>query len=65
MNKNDTNINEINMSKIDESLDEAQIQVEPPATTTYSFLQIPYDFIKKNIMYYGKPILHNSIDPFL
>jgi hypothetical protein len=64
---NDMNVNEIKltMSKLDESLDEEPNQLEEPTKTNPSVLQIPYDFIKKNIMYYGKPILHNSIDPFL
>jgi len=28
-------------------------------------INIPYDFLQRIISYYGKPILHNSIDPFL
>jgi hypothetical protein len=64
---NNTNVNQIKltMSKLDESLDEEPKQLEQLATTNPSVLQIPYDFIKRNIIYYGKPILHNSIDPFL
>jgi hypothetical protein len=64
---NDIYVNEIKltMSKLDESLDEYPNQLEEVATQHPSVLQIPYDFIKRNIMYYGKPILHNSIDPFL
>jgi len=64
---NDINVNEIKltMSKLDESLDEEPNQLEEVTTKNPSVLQIPYDFVKRNIMYYGKPILHNSIDPFL
>lgn len=65
---NDINQIKLTMSKIDESLDEESTQVEQSEqsiTTNPSVLQIPYDFVKKNIIYYGKPILHNSIDPFL
>jgi predicted PurR-regulated permease PerM len=62
---NDINQIKLTMSKLDESLDEESTQVEQSITTNPSVLQIPYDFVKKNIIYYGKPILHNSIDPFL
>ena len=65
---NDINQIKLTMSKLDESLDEESTQVEQSEqsiTTNPSVLQIPYDFVKKNIIYYGKPILHNSIDPFL
>jgi hypothetical protein len=64
---NDINVNQIklSMSKLDESLDEEPTQAEQSITTNPSVLQIPYDFVKKNFIYYGKPILHNSIDPFL
>ena len=60
--KNDRNVIQVNTfeKNVHETLDEQNIQ-----TTKNSFLQIPYDFIKRNIMYYGKPIIHNSVDPFL
>ena len=41
-------------------------QVEAETTSTKNnLLEIIYDFIKRNVFYYGKPILHNSVGSFL
>jgi hypothetical protein len=48
------------------SLDGSQPLDKPqPQIQSNHVLQISYDFVKRNIIYYGKPLLQNLLDPFL
>jgi ArsR family metal-binding transcriptional regulator len=52
-----TSLNETNETNETKESKEKSIIME--------MINIPYDFLQRIISYYGKPILHNSIDPFL
>jgi hypothetical protein len=66
------NITEIKdtMKTLDEKTDGSPIETTNeifPEKKSFidEVVQIPYDFLKRMFIYYGKPVLHNSIDPFL
>jgi hypothetical protein len=66
-NKNNVNKVKIIMKTLDHiEKPEQSKQVEAETTSTKNnLLEIIYDFIKRNVFYYGKPILHNSVGSFL
>ena len=65
------NVSEIKdiMKTLDETSHVSLIETTETIPSKKSFIdelvKIPYDFLKRNFIYYGKPVLHNSIDPFL